>query len=68
MAHEITHVVNRDVVIMTMASFFASIASMIVQFGFFFGGGSAAERRRRQPELHGPHPRLAASSTSCRSS
>jgi heat shock protein HtpX len=39
MAHEITHVVNRDVAIMTMASFFASIASMIVQFGFFFGGG-----------------------------
>ena len=39
MAHELTHVVNRDVVIMTIASFFASIASMIVQFGFFFGGG-----------------------------
>jgi heat shock protein HtpX len=39
MAHEITHIVNRDVMIMTMAGFFASIASMIVQFGFFFGGG-----------------------------
>jgi heat shock protein HtpX len=39
MAHELTHVLNRDVVIMTIASFFASIASMIVQFGFFFGGG-----------------------------
>jgi len=39
MAHEITHVVNRDVAIMTLASFFASIASMIVQFGFLFGGG-----------------------------
>ncbi len=39
MAHEITHVVNRDVAIMTLASFFASIAAMIVQFGFFFGGG-----------------------------
>jgi heat shock protein HtpX len=39
MAHEITHIVNRDVAIMTMASFFASLASMIVQFGFFFGGG-----------------------------
>jgi heat shock protein HtpX len=24
---------------MTLASFFASLASMIVQFGFFFGGG-----------------------------
>jgi heat shock protein HtpX len=39
MAHEITHIVNRDVMTMTLASFFASIASMIVQFGFLFGGG-----------------------------
>jgi heat shock protein HtpX len=41
MAHELTHVINRDVIIMTLASFFASIASMIVQFGFFFGGGES---------------------------
>jgi heat shock protein HtpX len=39
MAHELTHVANRDVVIMTLAAFFASLASLIVQFGFFFGGG-----------------------------
>jgi heat shock protein HtpX len=39
MAHELTHIVNRDVMVMTLASFFASLASMIVQFGFFFGGG-----------------------------
>jgi|1185.fasta_scaffold97308_1 heat shock protein HtpX len=39
MAHEITHIVNRDVAIMTLASFFASIAATIVQFGFLFGGG-----------------------------
>src|SRR3954465_6730607 len=39
MAHELTHVINRDVAIMTIASFFASIASLILQFGFFFGGG-----------------------------
>jgi heat shock protein HtpX len=39
MAHEITHIVNRDVMLMTLAGFFASIASMIVQFGFLFGGG-----------------------------
>jgi heat shock protein HtpX len=39
MAHELTHVRNRDVLIMTIASFFASIAAMIMQFGFFFGGG-----------------------------
>jgi heat shock protein HtpX len=39
MAHELTHVVNRDVMVMTLASFFATVASLIVQFGFFFGGG-----------------------------
>jgi heat shock protein HtpX len=39
MAHEITHVVNRDVMVMTLASFFAALASMILQFAFFFGGG-----------------------------
>jgi heat shock protein HtpX len=39
MAHEVTHIVNRDVATMTLASFFATIASMIVQFGLFFGGG-----------------------------
>jgi heat shock protein HtpX len=43
MAHELTHVINRDVIIMTLASFFASIASMIVQFGFFFGGGGDSD-------------------------
>jgi heat shock protein HtpX len=39
MAHELSHVKNRDVMIMTIASFFASIAAMILQFGFLFGGG-----------------------------
>jgi heat shock protein HtpX len=39
MAHELTHVINRDVMVMTIASFFASLASFILQFGFFFGGG-----------------------------
>src|SRR6201994_2607116 len=39
MAHELTHVANRDVMVMTLAAFFATIAAYIVQFGFFFGGG-----------------------------
>jgi len=43
MAHELAHVQNRDVIVMTIASFFATIASYIVQFGFFFGGGSDDE-------------------------
>jgi heat shock protein HtpX len=43
MAHEITHVINRDVMVMTLASFFASLASLILQFAFFFGGGDREE-------------------------
>ncbi len=39
MAHELTHVINRDVMVMTLASFFATLASLIAQFAFFFGGG-----------------------------
>jgi heat shock protein HtpX len=41
MAHELTHVANRDVLVMTLAGFFATIAAYIVQFGFLFGGGSS---------------------------
>jgi len=43
MAHELSHVKHRDVLIMTIASFFASIAAVILQFGFFFGGGDDDE-------------------------
>jgi heat shock protein HtpX len=39
MAHELTHVINRDVLVMTLASFFATLAALILQFALFFGGG-----------------------------
>ena len=39
MAHELSHIANRDVMVMTLAGFFATIAAYIVQFGMFFGGG-----------------------------
>ncbi|MHB8692672.1 MAG: zinc metalloprotease HtpX [Solirubrobacteraceae bacterium] len=39
LGHELTHIANRDVAVMTLASFFASIASFIVQIGFWFGLG-----------------------------
>jgi len=39
LAHELTHVINRDVMVMTLAGFFASLAALILQFSFFFGGG-----------------------------
>jgi heat shock protein HtpX len=38
LGHELTHVQNRDVMVMTIASFFASIAAFITQMGFWFGG------------------------------
>jgi heat shock protein HtpX len=50
MAHELTHVINRDVMVMTLASFFATIASIIVQFGLFFGGGFGGGYGRSREE------------------
>jgi heat shock protein HtpX len=51
MAHELTHVANRDVAIMTLASFFATIAAYIVQFGFFFGGSSSSRDDDNNPSF-----------------
>lgn len=52
MAHELTHVINRDVMVMTLASFFATLAAMIAQFALFFGGGFGGGygRNREQEE------------------
>jgi heat shock protein HtpX len=38
-AHELAHVKNRDVAVMTIASFLSTIAFMIVRWGWLFGGG-----------------------------
>ncbi|MFC6716152.1 zinc metalloprotease HtpX [Natrialbaceae archaeon GCM10025810] len=38
-AHELAHVKNRDMMVMTIASFLATVAFMIVRWGAFFGGG-----------------------------
>ena len=51
MAHELTHVVNRDVMVMTLASFFATLAAMILQFAFFFGGGFGNREEERDIEI-----------------
>jgi heat shock protein HtpX len=48
MAHELTHVINRDVMVMTLASFFATLAALIIQFSFFFGGFGGYGRSREQ--------------------
>ena len=50
MAHELTHVINRDVLVMTLASFFATLASMIAQFALFFGGFGGGYGRGRDEE------------------
>ncbi|HSP71505.1 MAG TPA: zinc metalloprotease HtpX, partial [Gaiellaceae bacterium] len=42
LAHELSHVANRDVAIMTIASFFAMLAAMLTRVGMYagmFGGG-----------------------------
>jgi heat shock protein HtpX len=37
LAHELSHVANRDVLIMTVASFFAMLAALITRWGLYFG-------------------------------
>jgi heat shock protein HtpX len=49
LAHELTHVQNRDVLVMTIASFFASIAAFIVQIGFWFGGAFGGDDNENGP-------------------
>jgi heat shock protein HtpX len=37
LAHELTHVGNRDVLVMTVASFFAMLAALLTRFGLYAG-------------------------------
>jgi heat shock protein HtpX len=39
LAHELAHIANRDVLIMTLAGFFAMLAGLLTRWAFFFGGG-----------------------------
>src|SRR3954469_2409536 len=48
LAHELSHIANRDVLIMTVASFFAMVAALITRWGLYFGmfgGGYGGGRR-----------------------
>jgi heat shock protein HtpX len=47
LAHELSHVANRDVLVMTLASFFAMLAAMLTRFGFYAGmfGGFGGNNR-----------------------
>ena len=39
LAHELAHIKNRDVMVMTIASFLSTIAFIVVRWGWLFGGG-----------------------------
>jgi heat shock protein HtpX len=43
-AHELAHIKNRDVLVITIASFLSSLAFLIVRWGAFFGGGHRGRR------------------------
>jgi heat shock protein HtpX len=48
LAHELSHVANRDVLVMTLASFFAMLAAILTRFGLYagmWGGGFGGGRR-----------------------
>src|SRR5262245_7500353 len=47
LAHELSHIANRDVLIMTVASFFAMLAAMLTRFGMYAGmfGGFGGNNR-----------------------
>jgi heat shock protein HtpX len=44
LAHELTHVKNRDMMVITIATFLSSIAQILVRFLPFFGGGGSRDR------------------------
>ena len=47
LAHELSHIANRDVLVMTLASFFAMLAGLLTRFGLYagmFGGGFGSNR------------------------
>src|SRR5262245_60740660 len=46
LAHELTHVANRDVAVMTIASFFSMVAATLARFGLWGGMFSGGDRDR----------------------
>jgi heat shock protein HtpX len=54
LAHELSHVANRDVLVMTVASFFAMLAALLTRFGLYaglfggFGGGGGRNNNNNQ--------------------
>ena len=57
LGHELSHIANRDVLVMTIASFFAMLAAMLTRFGLYagmfggFGGGYGNSRNNNQNQV-----------------
>ena len=54
LAHELSHIANRDVLIMTVASFFAMLAAMLTRFGMYagmFGGYGGGNRNNNNNQV-----------------
>jgi len=56
LAHELSHIANRDVLVMTVASFFAMLAGLLTRFGLYagmwgggFGGGNRNNNNNGPP-------------------
>ncbi len=54
LAHELSHIANRDVLVMTVASFFAMLAGVLTRFGLYagmWGGGGGGRRDNNGPPV-----------------
>ena len=55
LGHELSHIANRDVLVMTVASFFAMLAALLTRFGLYagmfggFGGGNRSSNNNQVP-------------------
>jgi len=51
LAHELAHIAHRDVLIMTLASFFAMLAALLTRFGIYGGMFGGGDRDRNGPPI-----------------
>src|SRR5258707_1847836 len=56
LAHELSHIANRDVLVMTVASFFAMLAALLTRFGLYAGmfGGFGGNNNSNNNNNNGP--------------
>ena len=51
-AHELAHIKNRDVMVMTIASFLSTIAFLVVRWGWLFAGGRNRSGGQQQAPVY----------------